>query len=95
MFVLPLFLGLWVYFLLTTAFPLGDFPRDVDDSSDANNISRAVVTDTSAYDYLTLLSAPFDVANPNSVEKGYVRDDSDGQYRLRKHASLITLGVLL
>ncbi|KKY38947.1 putative tri m 2 allergen [Diaporthe ampelina] len=80
MFGSPLLVGLWVYFILTTASPLADYARDLDASLGANNItdSRVVVTDTSANDYLTLLSAPFDVANPNPVEKGYVRDDSDG-----------------
>lgn len=82
MFGLDLLLGLCAYCLVTTAFPLDGFPRDLNASFAPSNISnsRDVITDTSAYDYLTLLSAPFDVNNPNPVEKGYVHDDSDGQY---------------
>lgn len=82
MFALPVLLGLCVYFLLISAFPLEDYPRDLNVSFLPSNISnsRVVVTDTSADDYLTLLSAPFDVANPNPVDKGFVHDDSDGQY---------------
>jgi hypothetical protein len=38
------------------------------------------MSQTGASDYLTLLSAPFDVNNPNPVENGYIHDDSDGQY---------------
>ena len=81
MFRLAVLLRLLVYLLLTSASPLGDYRHALNESFDANNISnsRTVVTDTSANDYLTLLSAPFDVANPNPIDKGYVRDDSDGQ----------------
>lgn len=81
MFGIPVLLGLCVYFLLPTAFPLTDYPHDLNDSFGTKNISisRIVVTDTSSYDYLTLLSAPFDIDNPNPVEKGYAHDDSDGQ----------------
>ena len=75
-------LGLSAYFILTSTFPLSDSLHFLNDVVGANNISnsRPVVTDASANDYLTLLSAPFDVDNPNPVENGYIRDDSDGQY---------------
>jgi len=75
-------LGLSAYFIFTCAFPLSDSSQFLNDSFGANNISnsRTAVTDASANDYLTLLSAPFDVGNPNPVDNGYVRDDSDGQY---------------
>lgn len=80
MFGLPLLLGLCVYFLLTATFPLDINPRDLNASFFASNIlnPRAIITDTSANDYLTLLSAPFDVDKPNPVDRGYIRDDSDG-----------------
>lgn len=79
---LPVLLGLCVYFLLIGAVPLDDYPRDLNASFLTSNISnsRVVIIDTPADDYLTLLSAPFDVDNPNPVDKGFVHDDSDGQY---------------
>lgn len=79
---LPVLLGLCVYFLLTSAVPLDGYLHELNASFLASNISnsRVVITDTSADDYLTLLSAPFDVDNPNPVDKGFVHDDSDGQY---------------
>lgn len=82
MFGLHVLLGLCVYVLLTSALPLTDHPHALNHLIRTNNISnsRTVVTETSSYDYLTLLSAPFDIDNPNPVEKGYARDDSDGQH---------------
>lgn len=79
---LPVLLRLSAYFILTCAFPLSDSSHFLNDSFGANNISnsRTVVTDASANDYLTLLSALFDVDNPNPVDNGYIHDDSDGQY---------------
>lgn len=86
MFELPVLLGLCVYFLLTTSFPLGDYPRDSNDSILASNLSnsRTVIVDRTANDYLTLLSAPFDVNDPNPVDRGYHYDVSNGEYRRRQ-----------
>lgn len=77
-----LLLGFSVYFLLTGTLPTNEYPHSLNDSLGANNISNShtVVIDSLAGDYLTLLSAPFDVNNPNPVDRGYVHDDSDGQY---------------
>lgn len=92
----PVLLGLCVYFLLTSAFPLGDHHHAPDESFLASNISnsRAVIVDTTANDYLTLLSAPFDVNNPNPVDKGYRYDASSGQYP-RKQALRAVLSEML
>lgn len=82
MFGLLVLLGFSVYFLLTSALPIHEYPRPLNNLFGANNLSssHAVVTDSLAGDYLTLLSAPFDTTNPNPVDRGYVHDDSDGQY---------------
>lgn len=78
----PVLLGLCVYFLLTSAFPLDDYHHSLNDSFLGSNISnsRTVIVDRAAKDYLTLLSAPFDVNNPNPVDRGYHYDASSGQY---------------
>lgn len=77
---LHLFLGLSAYLILTCASPIGDSFHFLPDSFDPRNVSssRTTVTDNVAADFLTLLSAQFDVNNPNPADKGYVRDDSDG-----------------
>lgn len=75
-------LGVCAYFLLTNALHLGHKFDTLNASFDPLNIlkPRSLVTDTTANDYLTLLSAPHDEDNPNPVDKGYVHDDSGGQY---------------
>lgn len=41
--------------------------------------ARALVTDTTANNnYLTLLSSPYDIENPNHGDDGYIYDDSAG-----------------
>ncbi|KAI3397399.1 hypothetical protein diail_10850 [Diaporthe ilicicola] len=75
------FLAVCSYFVLSSALHLGGHRlRALNSSSDPLNIlkPRDLVTDTPANDYLTLLSAPYDVDNPNPVDKGFVHDDSDG-----------------
>ncbi|POS78748.1 hypothetical protein DHEL01_v202869 [Diaporthe helianthi] len=78
---LALFLGLSAYFFLACALPLDDLSPFVTNSFDPKNISDShmTVTDNTAADFLTLLSAQYDANNPNPVDKGYVRDDSDGK----------------
>ncbi|KAL2292976.1 hypothetical protein FJTKL_07999 [Diaporthe vaccinii] len=81
MFGLPILLGLCIYILLSSALPLIDSPLHLNGSFGTNNISnfRTVVVDPAANDYLTLLSAAFDVNDPNPVERGYHYDISSGQ----------------
>ncbi|KAL1862840.1 hypothetical protein Daus18300_008337 [Diaporthe australafricana] len=74
-------LAVCAYFLLANAFHLGHQSDALNASFDPLNTlnARALVTDTSANDYLTLLSAPHDEDDPNPVDKGYVHDDSGGE----------------
>lgn len=80
MFGLLVLIGLCGYFLLTASLPLGDYLQDSNDSALASNLSnsRTVIVDRAANDYLTLLSAPFDVNDPNPVDRGYHYDVSSG-----------------
>lgn len=81
MFGLPILLGLCIYILLSSALPLIDSSLHLNGSFGTNNISnfRTVVVDPAANDYLTLLSAAFDVNDPNPVDRGYHYDISSGQ----------------